>query len=94
MLRPCCPDVMTDNRSSLPLKTHEDLAERLNLPLSTIVGLRKREGWPHIKLGRAIRFTEEHIEQIIASHTVAKEPAATPMFPGMRPTRARSARPS
>jgi excisionase family DNA binding protein len=58
-----------------PLKTHADLAERLNLPLSTTIELRKREGWPHIRLGRKVRFTDEQIDQIIATHTVVEAPA-------------------
>lgn len=74
------------------LRTHSDLAEILNLPLSTTVELRKREGWPHIRLGKAVRFTSEHIEQIIATHSVAttgREQA--PTFEGMRPSRQRRA---
>ncbi|MFS3128677.1 helix-turn-helix domain-containing protein [Nocardioides sp. Bht2] len=67
--------------------THSDLAERLNLPLSTVVELRKREGWPHVRLGKAVRFTEAQVEQIVTSHIVTSAPEAAPMFPGHRPHR-------
>ena len=71
--------------------THADVAERLNLSLSTTVELRKREGWPHVKLGRAVRFTEEQMAQIVASHTVVKsDEDAAPVFEGQRPSRGRS----
>jgi len=52
-----------------PLRTHADLAEMLNLAVSTVVELRKREGWPHVRLGRAVRFTDDQIAEIITSHT-------------------------
>ena len=61
---------MTDH-----LKTHRDLAEKLRLPLSTTIELRKREKWPCLKFGRSIRFTDEQIAQIIASHIKAEQPA-------------------
>lgn len=56
-----------------PLKTHADLADRLALPLSTTIELRKREGWPHVRLGRKVRFTDEQIEQIITTHTTVDQ---------------------
>jgi excisionase family DNA binding protein len=69
--------------------THADLAERLRLPLSTTVDLRKREGWPHVRLGRKVRFTEAQIAEIIASHTVTERPEPAPVFEGQRPSRGR-----
>lgn len=70
--------------------THGDLAQRLSMPLSTVVELRKREGWPHVRVGRAVRFTEEMVAEIIASHTVIDEPEVRPMFEGQRPHRPKS----
>lgn len=69
---------------SAALRTHSDLAAVLNLPLSTTVELRKREGWPHVRLGKAVRFTDEQVAQIVASHTVTETPTAAPMFTGQR----------
>lgn len=75
-----------------PLRTHADLAERLKMPLSTVVELRKREGWPCVRLGRAVRFTEEQVAHIIASHTVTEDVAEeTPVFEDQRKSRRRSA---
>lgn len=68
--------------------THADIAERLNMPLSTVVELRKREGWPHLRFGKSVRFTEEMVAQIVASHVVSEAPTEVEMFPGARPRRA------
>lgn len=71
--------------------THADLAERLKLPLSTTVELRKREGWPHVRFGKAVRFTEGMIEEIIASHVVTPtSKTQSSVFEGQRPSRGRS----
>lgn len=74
----------------LALRTHADLAKYLNLPLSTTVELRKREGWPHVRLGKAVRFTDEQVAEIIARHVVTADGAIeVPVFEGQRPSRAR-----
>lgn len=74
-----------------PLKKHADVAKLLDLPLSTTVELRKREGWAHVRLGKAVRFTDEQVAEIIAAHTVTPDakPEA-PAFEGLRPSRGRS----
>jgi hypothetical protein len=74
---------------SAPLKTHVDLATLLNMPLSTVIELRKREAWPCVRLGRSVRFTDEQINQIVATHTVADAPAKPTAIAGQT---ARSAR--
>lgn len=76
--------------TSSPELTHADLAKRLKLPLSTTVELRKREGWPHYRFGKAVRFTEEQVAEIIATHAVSDQPEEQPMFPGQREHRPRS----
>lgn len=70
--------------------THADIAERLGMPLSTVIYLRKREGWPHVRVGKAVRFTEQMLEEIITSHIVTEEPDEKPVFEGQRPHRPRS----
>lgn len=75
---------MTDSNHLL---THADLAERLNMPLSTVVQLRKSEGWPHYRLGKTVRFTEEQVREILARHLVTPTPEAKPTFPSHRPSR-------
>ena len=69
--------------------THADIADRLNMPLSTVVELRKREGWPHCRFGKAVRFTEEQAAEIVAQHIVIDAPTESPMFPGQRQHRPR-----
>ena len=54
-----------------PLATESDLAEALGLSVEKIRELRKTRKWPHVRLTRFdVRFTEEHVEQIVAKHTV------------------------
>lgn len=53
-----------------PLATLNDLAGQMKMPLSTVTDIAAKEGWPHVKIGRAKRFTPEQVAQIIATHTV------------------------
>lgn len=71
------------------LRTHADLAKKLNLPLSTTVEMRKREGWPHIRLGKHVRFTDQMVEEIVSSHVVSTVTVKHPVFEGQRPSRGR-----
>lgn len=52
------------------LITEAELAQRLQLPRSTIADLRQREGWPHQRFGRLVRYTPEDAAQIIAAHHI------------------------
>lgn len=89
-----------DRREALPrravndverLYTLDELAESFQLPKSTLAELCKREGWPHHRLGRAIRFTGEQVEDILANHLVSPGPRREESpFPGYRGHRARS----
>lgn len=64
---------------STKLLTDADLAKRLALlnaggrpDVEKLHILRRRHGWPCVKLSRYdVRFTEQQAEQIIASRTVA-----------------------
>jgi hypothetical protein len=61
---------------STVLLTDVALAERLAIDVAKLHVLRRRHGWPHVKLSRSdIRFTEEQAEQIIALRTVAPRKA-------------------
>lgn len=53
------------------LLTESDLAARLQLPTKTVSHLRVAEGWEHTRIGRAVRYTAEQADRIIAAHTVA-----------------------
>lgn len=53
------------------LTTDAELAERFGITVDKLHDLRKKYGWPHVRLGRfEIRFTDEQIEQIVASRSV------------------------
>ena len=58
------------------LTTAAELAERWGMSEEQFHEKRRRQGWPHVALGRFnIRFTDAQIEQIIAMRT--KAPAKT-----------------
>ena len=67
------------------LRTQAYLAQILDIPLSTANDLREREGWPHIRIGRKVRYSDDHIAEIIARHTVAAQPkkAGVPVLDGL-----------
>ncbi|MFS3128655.1 helix-turn-helix domain-containing protein [Nocardioides sp. Bht2] len=44
--------------------TEAELAGRLGLSLNTVRTLRQQHDWPHLRFGRAVRYTEEQIERI------------------------------
>ena len=61
---------------STVLLTDVALAERLAVDVEKLHVLRRRHGWPCVKLSRQdVRFTEQQAEQIIASRTKAQRPA-------------------
>lgn len=56
------------------------LAEVFDIPERTVSDWRRRYGWPHVLVGRAVRYTPEHVEQILRQHQVtpANKPKALP----------------
>lgn len=56
-----------------PMLTAEDLAARLNVSRATVYQMCKSGKWPHSKIGRLYRFSEEHYQTIIAT-PAAPEP--------------------
>lgn len=61
---------MTDS-----LLTPAQLGERLNLSEDQVLRLRRAYGWPCVEFNRkAVRFTEEHVAQIIERHAADAEP--------------------
>lgn len=49
--------------------TPADLAEILQVDEAKVLEWRRTYNWPSFKVGRKVRFTSEHVEQIIASHS-------------------------
>lgn len=50
--------------------TPADVAEMLHTSEANVLQWRRQYGWPSFKAGKTIRFTQEHVEQILAKHTV------------------------
>lgn len=55
------------------LLTEADLAELMQETEARVYEWRKRYRWPHLKIGRKVRYTEAQVEQILAAHVVAGE---------------------
>lgn len=59
--------------------TDADLAERFDEPEWKIAKWRQRYGWPHMKFGRQVRYTEADVAAIERLHRVETEaPKALP----------------
>lgn len=53
-----------------PALTPAELGDKLgDISEEQVLAWRRQYGWPSIKIGKTIRFTTEHVEQIIARHT-------------------------
>lgn len=53
------------------LRTEAQLAEELAIPAERAAELRRRNNWPHVRLGRFdVRYTDSQVEQVIASQSV------------------------
>lgn len=52
------------------LLTPADLAEKLVTTEAQVMEWRRSYDWPHVRLGRKVRFTDQQVEAIIAAHSV------------------------
>lgn len=60
----------------MKLTTDADLADLFGITVEKLHELRKKHGWPHVRLGRFdFRFTDDQIRDIVASQTVTGSPA-------------------
>lgn len=50
-----------------PMLTTAELAARLNVSTDTVRRMCHTGQWPHSKIGRQFRFTEDHYQTIIAT---------------------------
>lgn len=55
---------------SFQFLTESDLATELGEPEHKVGEWRRRYGWPHVKIGRQVRYTEADIRAIAALHHV------------------------
>lgn len=63
-----------------PTVTVQQLAEHLQISPQTVWAHVREGEWPHVKFGpRTIRFTPEHVGQIMTLSTVEPTPAADPV---------------
>lgn len=66
------------------LTTDTDLAAKFGITVETLHKLRRRYGWPCVRLGRwDIRFTDAQVDQIVRLHSEApRSIAAVGAIPG------------
>lgn len=67
------------------IHTTDELATILGTSAAQIDRWRKRYDWPHVKIGRTIRFTGSQVEEILARHTVRAGGRTEPRLPGQLP---------
>ena len=53
--------------------TESDLAGVLGVSETKVREWRRQYGWPHVKIGRQVRFTEADVRAIEAQHHVAAD---------------------
>lgn len=56
--------------------TDADIAGKLGIPETKAAEWRRRYRWPHLKLGRVVRYTEADVRAIEAIHHVEGEKRA------------------
>lgn len=71
------------------VRTTDELAALLGTSAAQIDQWRKRYGWPHVKIGRTVRFTTSQVDEILARHTVRDGGKTEPRVPGQLPGQTR-----
>jgi excisionase family DNA binding protein len=73
-------------QAPVKLYTPADLAEFFGISERQLLDWRRANGWPSVRVGRTIRFTQSQVDAIIARHsetTPQQDPATvTPVIPG------------
>ena len=65
---------------SIPIiLTEAELAELLKIEPEQARRLRWKHDWPHLGIGKHVRYTEAQVEAILALHTHMPEPMAPPL---------------
>ena len=60
-----------------PLITITQMATRLTVSPEMVRAMCRTQKWPHVKVGRLYRFTEEQYQQIITPSPASPPPART-----------------
>lgn len=65
------------------LITPDQMAERLDVPVSTVMQWNRQFSWPHVRISRRIRWTEEQYDQIVRQHVAVGPTGAAPVTGGL-----------
>lgn len=68
--------------------TDDDLAVALGVPKERVALWRKQYAWPHLLIGRTVRYTADQVAEIERKHT-RDAPADEPRIPGALPGQTR-----
>lgn len=63
--------------TGLGLHTPAELAEQFGKSERWVLEQVREHGWPRVKIGRTIRFTEEQVSLILSRHTIAASKVET-----------------
>lgn len=55
----------------LKLYSPAELAEVFGVSERQLMDWRRSNGWPSVRIGRTIRFTQDHVDEILARHSQA-----------------------
>jgi uncharacterized protein YjcR len=72
-------------------KTPADLAELFGVEERQILEWRRQKSWPSLKFGKTIRFTDDHVAQIVAMHSQKTKATAAATGQTARSSRRRTA---
>lgn len=73
------------------LYTPADLAEQFGKSERWVLEQVREHGWPRVKVGRTIRFTDDQVSLILSRHTIAAERVDAPRIAGQTKRSARRA---
>lgn len=65
------------------LLTPQDMADFFGVSVEKFMEWRRVNAWPYVKVGRTFRFTQAHVDEIVARHT--EQPAADKRLPAGGP---------
>lgn len=62
--------------------TEHDLADVLKVDARQVASWRRRYAWPHVRVGRTVRFTSDQVAWIVRLHTCNPAAPAAGALPG------------
>lgn len=64
------------NQQPVTFYSPAELAELFGVTERTVMEWRRENGWPSVRVGRTIRFTQRQVDEIVARHSQAPKPGS------------------